>query len=140
MIKAIGGGGGRGSRVVTSLSDLETTYERCRTEALAAFGNGDVYVEEFIQRARHIEIQIMADRHGNVAHLGERECSVQRNFQKIIEVAPAPMLESGLRNHMIEAAVMLATDVGYTSAGTFEFLVEISGKSNSQPFASKHDV
>ena len=135
MIKAIGGGGGRGSRVVTSLSDLETTYERCRTEALAAFGNGDVYVEEFIQRARHIEIQIMADRHGNVAHLGERECSVQRNFQKIIEVAPAPMLESGLRNHMIEAAVMLATDVGYTSAGTFEFLVDISGKSNSQPFA-----
>ena len=86
MIKAIGGGGGRGSRVVTSLSDLETTYERCRTEALAAFGNGDVYVEEFIQRARHIEIQIMADRHGNVAHLGERECSVQRNFQKILRL------------------------------------------------------
>lgn len=133
MIKAIGGGGGRGSRRVTSADDVAATYERCRTEAEAAFGNGDVYVEEFIQRARHIEVQILGDQHGSIVHLAERECSIQRHFQKILEVAPAPNLETGLRDEIIAAAVKLASHVGYASAGTFEFLIDTSG--NGQPFA-----
>ena len=133
MIKAIGGGGGRGSRRVTSADEVAATYERCRTEAAAAFGNGDVYVEEFIQRARHIEVQILGDQHGGIAHLWERECSIQRHFQKILEVAPAPHLDAALRDEIIAAAVQLASHVGYSNAGTFEFLVDTAG--TGQPFA-----
>ena len=139
MIKAVGGGGGRGSRMVTSADDVAATFERCRAEALAGFGNGDLYVEEFIGQARHVEVQILGDSSGAVAHLGERECSVQRRFQKIIEVAPAPGLDDELRARIIDAAVRFAGSVGYSNAGTFEFLVDVSGgssgKSTGQPFA-----
>jgi len=135
MIKAVGGGGGRGSRVVEDADQLPSVYERCRTEAQAAFGNGDVYVEEFIRRARHVEVQILGDSRGAVVHLGERECSVQRYFQKILEVAPAPGLPDDLRSAVIEAAVQLAESVGYSNAGTFEFLVDASGNDSRHPFA-----
>ena len=135
MIKAIGGGGGRGSRVVESADEVAATFERCRTEAQAAFGNGEVYVEEFVQRARHIEVQILGDLHGTVAHLGERECSVQRYFQKIVELAPAPGLPDDLRTRIIDAAVRCADSVRYSNAGTFEFLVDVSGNNDRQPFA-----
>ena len=130
MIKAVAGGGGRGSRRVESAADVPSTYERCRAEALAAFGNGEVYVEEFIRRARHVEVQILGDATGAVAHLGERECSVQRHFQKIVEVAPAPGLADGLRGEIVDAAVRFAAGVGYGNAGTFEFLVDVSGGSS----------
>ena len=130
MIKAVAGGGGRGSRRVESAADVPATYERCRAEALAAFGNGEVYVEEFIRRARHVEVQILGDATGAVAHLGERECSVQRHFQKIVEVAPAPGLADGLRGEIVDAAVRFAAGVGYGNAGTFEFLVDVSGGSS----------
>src|SRR5215470_2965864 len=134
IIKALAGGGGRGTRTVMSADDVDSTYERCRSEAAAAFGCGDVYVEEFLPRARHIEVQILGDHTGAVTHLGERECSVQRRFQKIIEIAPAPALDDGLRRRIIEAAVRLARSIGYSNAGTFEFLVDVSGRSPSQPF------
>ena len=135
MIKAVGGGGGRGSRVVESPDEVAATFERCRTEAEAAFGIGDLYVEEFIPRTRHVEVQILGDIHGSIAHLGERECSVQRNFQKIIEVAPAPALEDDLRAHIIDAAVRLARSVTYSNAGTFEFLIDLSGSDKDRTFA-----
>ena len=128
MIKAVGGGGGRGSRMVQSADEVAETYERCRAEATAAFGNGELYVEEFIRRARHVEVQILGDLHGGVAHLGERECSVQRHFQKIVEVAPAPGLSDAVRDAIVESAVRFATSVGYSNAGTFEFLVDVSGE------------
>ncbi len=135
MIKAIAGGGGRGTRVVANADELKEIYELCRSEAKAAFGNGDVYVEEFIQRARHVEVQILGDLHGAVAHLGERECSIQRYFQKVIEVAPAPGLDADLRARIIDAAVRFAKSVDYSSAGTFEFLVDVSGGDGGHPFA-----
>ena len=135
MIKAVGGGGGRGSRAVENASDVAATFDRCRAEALAAFGNGDLFVEEFIGQARHVEVQILGDTSGGVTHLGERECSVQRYFQKIIEVAPAPGLPNDIRREIIGAAVRFAGEVGYSNAGTFEFLVDVSGNSGSMPFA-----
>jgi acetyl/propionyl-CoA carboxylase alpha subunit/acetyl-CoA carboxylase carboxyltransferase component len=134
VIKALAGGGGRGTRVVTPGDNVDATYERCRSEAEAAFGCGDVYVEEFLPRVRHIEVQILGDHTGAVTHLGERECSVQRRFQKIIEIAPAPALDDGLRRRIIEAALRLAESIGYSNAGTFEFLVDVSGRSPAQPF------
>ena len=133
MIKAAYSGGGRGSRMVDSAGDVAATYERCRSEAELAFGNGDVYVEEFIREARHVEVQILGDQAGNIVHLYERECSVQRRFQKIIEIAPAPALDAGLRDQILDASVRFAGQVGYTNAGTFEFLVDSS--SRDQPFA-----
>ncbi|MCY4094493.1 MAG: ATP-grasp domain-containing protein [Gammaproteobacteria bacterium] len=135
MIKALGGGGGRGSRMVADASEVDATYERCGSEALAAFGNGELYVEEFIQQARHVEVQILGDASGAITHLGERECSVQRHFQKIIEVAPAPALDSKVRAAILDAAVRLAKHIGYCNAGTFEFLVDVSGAAKAQPFA-----
>ena len=135
MIKAIAGGGGRGSRVVMAADEVAQTFERCQAEAELAFGNPDVYVEEFITRARHVEVQILGDLHGGVAHLGERECSIQRRFQKVIEIAPAPALDVDLRDTIIEAAVRCADSVGYSNAGTFEFLVDASGAATDQPFA-----
>ncbi|MYF30830.1 MAG: biotin/lipoyl-binding protein, partial [Gammaproteobacteria bacterium] len=115
--------------------EVAATYERCRAEALAAFGNGDLYVEEFIGRARHVEVQILGDAEGGIAHLGERECSVQRHFQKIVEVAPAPGLADDLRERIIDAAVRFAGRVGYRNAGTFEFLVDVSGEADNGSFA-----
>ncbi len=133
IIKAIAGGGGRGTSAVTDESELEATFDRCRREAKAAFGIEDVYVEKFVLRARHVEVQILGDLHGGIAHLHERECSIQRRNQKVVEIAPAPGLDPGLRDQMIDAAVRFAKQVGYTSLGTFEFLVNDS-KNPTQPF------
>ena len=133
MIKAVGGGGGRGSRAVTDASELEASYTRCQAEAEAAFGNGELYVEEFIRQARHVEVQVLGDGTGAVTHLHERECSVQRRFQKLIEVAPAPGLDDELRQGIVDAALRLAASVNYRNAGTFEFLVDVSG--SGEPFA-----
>ena len=135
MLKAVGGGGGRGSRMVESADEVAETYERCRAEAQASFGNGDLYVEEFMRRARHVEIQVLGDGSGAVAHLGERECSVQRRFQKIVEVAPAPGLAESVREAVIDAAVRFASSVSYLSAGTFEFLVDVSEDPSGGDFA-----
>ncbi|MCY4657429.1 MAG: carbamoyl-phosphate synthase large subunit, partial [Gammaproteobacteria bacterium] len=128
MIKAVGGGGGRGSRLVHSADEVENNFERCQAEAKAAFGNPDVYVEEFFDHARHIEVQILGDATGAVIHLHERECSVQRRFQKLIEVAPAPALSEEIRTAIIEASLRFAKRVNYCNAGTFEYLVDLSGQ------------
>src|SRR5262245_2150113 len=127
IIKALACGGGRGTRAVLSADELDAAFHRCRSEAGAAFGRAEVYVEEFIPRARHVEVQILGDREGGIAHLGERECSIQRRFQKTVEIAPAPALDDELRRHIIDAAVRFAKHVGYTNLGTFEFLVDVSG-------------
>ena len=134
IIKAVAGGGGRGTRVVEDAADLEATYQRCQSEARAAFGVEDVYVEELLSRARHVEVQILGDLDGNVAHLGERECSVQRRHQKVIEIAPAPCLHDELRAAIIAAAVRFAENQRYSNLGTFEFLVDMSGNSKDRPF------
>ncbi|MCH8219515.1 MAG: ATP-grasp domain-containing protein, partial [Planctomycetes bacterium] len=123
MIKAVAGGGGRGSRAVTDEADIERAYNRCKSEATSAFGNGELYVEELIEHARHIEVQILGDKNGEIVHLGERECSVQRRYQKIVEIAPAPNLSELLRADIIDAAQRLAKSVNYSNLGTFEFLV-----------------
>ena len=134
MIKAIAGGGGRGTRMVTNMGELASAYTRCRSEAKAAFGLADVYVEEFISRARHIEVQILGDESGSIIHLGERECSIQRRHQKVIEVAPAPNLDDDLRTEIIKAAVRFAEKESYSNLGTFEFLVDESERKDRQPF------
>ncbi|MEE2775307.1 MAG: biotin carboxylase N-terminal domain-containing protein, partial [Acidobacteriota bacterium] len=124
MIKAVAGGGGRGMRVVDDPATLDESWDRCGSEAQAAFGCGELYVEELIACARHIEVQIVGDATGAVVHLGERECSLQRRHQKIVEIAPAPNLAAELRARICAAAVELASRVGYESLGTFEFLVD----------------
>ena len=134
IIKALAGGGGRGTRAAMAADEIAGAFNRCQSEAKAAFGREDVYVEEFIPRARHIEVQILGDRTGAIAHLGERECSVQRRFQKIVEVAPAPGLDEDLRIRIVDAAVRFATNVRYSNLGTFEFLVDVSGRAGVQPF------
>ena len=130
IIKALAGGGGRGMRVVTEASDIAQAYERCQSEAASSFGNGDVYVEQYLPMARHIEVQVAGDGSGNVLHFGERDCSIQRQQQKILEIAPAPNLDSSLRQQIIQAACQMAEAVGYTSLGTFEFLVDASDSGN----------
>jgi acetyl/propionyl-CoA carboxylase alpha subunit len=134
IIKAVAGGGGRGTRVVLSAGELDASFERCRSEAGAGFGRAEVYVEELVPHARHVEVQVLGDRAGGIAHLGERECSVQRRLQKVVEIAPAPALDDGLRRDIIGAAVRLAKHVGYTNLGTFEFLVDVSGRPGASPF------
>ncbi|MCA8928284.1 MAG: ATP-grasp domain-containing protein [Alphaproteobacteria bacterium] len=134
IIKAVAGGGGRGTRAVLAAADIEEAFARCQSEAKAAFGNPDVYVEEFIPRARHVEVQILGDRTGQVAHLGERECSVQRRYQKVVEIAPAPALHEEVRQAVIAAAVRFARSVGYGNLGTFEFLVDTTGRPDAPPF------
>ena len=134
ILKALAGGGGRGSRVVLAADELEGAYARCRSEAQAAFGVPDVYVEAFLSRARHVEVQVLGDLAGEVTHLGERECSVQRRFQKVVEIAPAPGLDPDLRRQIIDAALRLARSVRYSSLGTFEFLVDASGEPDGTPF------
>lgn len=124
LIKAVAGGGGKGIRRVETVEDFEHQFVTARQEALQAFGNADVYMERIIFPAKHIEFQILADQHGNVVHLGERDCSLQRKNQKIIEEAPSPSLSSRLRKEMGEAAVRAAKAVGYQNAGTIEFLVD----------------
>ena len=122
MLKAIAGGGGRGTRAVTDLNEIERLFKRCQSEARRSFGNGDLYAEQLIKNARHIEVQIIGDNFGNVTHLWERECSIQRRYQKLIEIAPAPFITENLRNKIIKAAVKIADNVGYSNLGTFEFL------------------
>ena len=124
MIKALAGGGGRGSRAVHAAEEVADAFERCSSEATNSFGNGALYVEEFVATARHIEVQVIGDATGAVVHLGERECSAQRRFQKIIELAPAPALDDGVRQRIHDAAVALAASVGYQNLGTFEFLLD----------------
>ena len=124
VIKAIGGGGGRGMRAINESSEIEEAFERCTREAQAAFGNGALFVERFIPRARHIEVQIVGDQHGAVTHVGERECTIQRRYQKLIEIAPSPTLSDDLRERITTAAVELAEAGGYSNLGTFEFLVD----------------
>ncbi|MFF2503613.1 carboxyl transferase domain-containing protein [Streptomyces sp. NPDC058067] len=124
MVKAVAGGGGRGMRAVRDASDLPWAYERCRSEAERAFGNGDVYVEQLLPRAKHIEIQVVGDGTGQVTHLWDRECSVQRRNQKLIEVAPSPWLPAPARERLIEAALTMASATRYLGLGTFEFLVD----------------
>ncbi|MEO1020152.1 MAG: acetyl-CoA carboxylase biotin carboxylase subunit, partial [Pseudomonadota bacterium] len=124
MIKAAAGGGGKGMRVVHDDHALEEGLKRTQSEARSAFGDGRVFLEKFVTNPRHIEIQVLADQHGNVIHLGERECSVQRRHQKVIEEAPSPFLDAATRRSMGEQAVSLARRVGYVSAGTVEFVVD----------------
>jgi len=127
MIKASGGGGGRGIRICHDKSELLEEFPIARMEARAAFGNDEVYLEKFITAPRHIEFQILADRNGRVTHLGERECTIQRRFQKLIEEAPSPRLSPELRTVMGAAAIQAAQAVKYFNAGTVEFLVDKDG-------------
>jgi acetyl-CoA carboxylase biotin carboxylase subunit len=127
IIKAAAGGGGRGMRIVRSEEELETNLETAQTEALAAFKNGAVYIERYIERPRHIEIQVLADEHGNCIHLGERECTIQRRHQKLLEEAPSPAISAELRDQMGAVAVKACKEIGYSNAGTFEFLLDEDG-------------
>jgi acetyl-CoA carboxylase biotin carboxylase subunit len=127
IIKAAAGGGGRGMRIVREASELKGNLETAQAEALAAFKNGSVYIERYIERPRHIEIQVLADEHGNVIHLGERECSIQRRHQKLLEEAPSPVITPEQREAMGAVAVKACQEIGYSSAGTFEFLLDEDG-------------
>jgi acetyl-CoA carboxylase biotin carboxylase subunit len=127
IIKAAAGGGGRGMRIVRSEDELETNLETAQAEALAAFKNGSVYIERYIERPRHIEIQVLADEHGNCIHLGERECTIQRRHQKLLEEAPSPVITKEQREKMGAVAVNACKAIGYSSAGTFEFLLDEDG-------------
>jgi acetyl-CoA carboxylase biotin carboxylase subunit len=124
IVKASAGGGGRGMRIVRSEEELGAALETASNEAAAAFKNGDVYIERYIERPRHIEIQVMADEHGECVHLGERECTIQRRHQKLLEEAPSPVLSPTLREQMGAAAVTACKKLGYSNAGTFEFLLD----------------
>ncbi len=130
MLKAAAGGGGKGMREVFAESELDAAFAAAASEAERSFGSGEVYLEKLIERPRHIEIQLMADEHGNCVYLGERECSVQRRHQKVIEEAPSAVVSAELRRRMGEAAVRLALSCGYTNAGTVEFLVDGAGTTN----------
>ena len=124
ILKAAHGGGGRGMRVVRDEADFVAQYEQAKRESLSAFGSPDIFVEKFIQRARHIEVQLLGDQHGNLVHLFERDCSVQRRHQKVVEIAPAPNLDPKVRESLCESAIKIGQQVGYYAAGTVEFLVD----------------
>jgi acetyl-CoA carboxylase biotin carboxylase subunit len=128
LLKAVAGGGGKGMRRAESAFEVAKAFPQAASEALSAFGDGSVYVEKLIRRPRHVEIQVLADQHGNTIHLGERECSVQRRHQKLIEESPSPAVDMDLRLAMGEAAVQAARSVGYLSAGTVEFLLAPDGR------------
>jgi len=127
IIKATAGGGGKGMRIPTDAEQFTQLFNLAQNEALSAFGNGDVYVEKYLEHPRHVEIQVMGDTHGRVVHLGERDCSVQRRHQKLIEESPSPALTAELRERMGAAAVALAEAIGYVGAGTIEFLLDSDG-------------
>lgn len=127
MLKAASGGGGKGMRIVEDAQSLRRLFASAQAEAEASFGDRRLYLEKFIRSPRHIEVQILADEHGNVIHLGERECSLQRRHQKVLEEAPSPAVDAELRQRIGEAAVAGAKAVGYTNAGTFEFLLDADG-------------
>jgi acetyl/propionyl-CoA carboxylase alpha subunit len=135
MIKAVSGGGGRGMRAVRKSGEIAEAYARCRSEAKAAFGDDTVYVERLVEDARHIEVQIVGDRAGAVTHFGERECTIQRRNQKLIEIAPSPSLTPGLRARILDAALKLASAAKYDNLGTFEFLVDASDAEEGAFFA-----
>jgi acetyl-CoA carboxylase biotin carboxylase subunit len=124
LIKATAGGGGRGMRVAANELSLQAAFQQARAEAEAAFGNPEVYIEKYVENPRHVEVQIIADQHGNAVHLWERDCSTQRRHQKIIEESPSPFLRPEVRQAMCEAAVRLCKEAGYTNAGTVEFIVD----------------
>lgn len=127
LLKAAAGGGGKGMRIVNKMEELESAWNLARSEAQAAFGDPSMYVEKFITRPRHVEIQVVGDQHGNVSHLSERECSIQRRHQKLLEEAPSPALNQELREKMGETAVKLCKYVEYESAGTVEFILDEDG-------------
>jgi len=128
IVKASGGGGGRGMRIVRTEAELGPALETASTEAEAAFKNGDVYIEQFVENPRHIEIQVLADEHGECVYLGERECSIQRRHQKLLEEAPSSVLTPKLRKKMGEAAIAACKSINYSSAGTVEFLLDKNNK------------
>ena len=133
LLKAVAGGSGRGMRVVERPADLDCLFDEASAEALSAFSKGELLLEKYIQRPRHIEVQVFGDNHGNVVHFYERECSVQRRHQKLIEEAPAPNLHPGVRERMLGASLALAKGVGYSGSGTMEFLV-VDGTKEGSPF------
>ena len=127
MIKASAGGGGRGIRIVHDPERLINDYESAKAESKAAFGDDTIYMEKFIEKPRHVEIQILGDKHGNIVYLGERDCSIQRRNQKVLEEAPCPIMTEKLRKRMGETAVLAAKAVNYDNAGTIEFLLDKNG-------------
>ncbi|MCO5118144.1 MAG: carbamoyl-phosphate synthase large subunit [Burkholderiaceae bacterium] len=134
LIKAVAGGGGRGMRIVTKADEIATAWQRCRSEAEAAFGNPDVYVERFLPAARHLEVQILGDGTGECIHLGERECTLQRRHQKVVEIAPSPTLTASRRERLLGHALELARDACYRSLGTFEFLLDADAREGEELF------
>ncbi|HBG49534.1 MAG TPA: acetyl-CoA carboxylase biotin carboxylase subunit [Cyanobacteria bacterium UBA9971] len=124
IVKATAGGGGRGMRIVRHEGELEEMYNLAQSEASCAFGNGGVYIEKYLENPRHIEVQIIADQYGNVVHLGERDCSIQRRHQKLLEEAPSPVITPEIRENMGHAAINAAKGIGYEGAGTIEFLLD----------------
>jgi acetyl-CoA carboxylase biotin carboxylase subunit len=128
ILKAVAGGGGRGMRICRNAEELPSMYQQASTEAANAFGNGDMYMEKFIERPRHIEFQVLADEHGNVMSLGERECSIQRRHQKLIEEAPSLMVTPKLREELGKTIKKALENIGYWNAGTIEFLMDEDGK------------
>jgi len=128
MVKAAGGGGGRGLRVAKNQDELKNSFDTAKTESQASFGLSDVFLEKYLERPRHIEFQILADNYGNVVHLGERDCSIQRRHQKLIEISPSPVLDEGLREKMGAMAIKAAKAANYTNAGTVEFLLDENKK------------
>src|SRR5258708_745586 len=124
LIKASAGGGGRGMRVASNDLALKTAVQQARTEAEAAFGDGSVYLEKYIEHPRHVEVQVLADQHGNAVHLWERDCSMQRRHQKLVEESPSPLLAPEVRKELCDSAVRLMKTANYTNAGTVEFLVD----------------
>ena len=135
MLKAVAGGGGRGMRPVRRVEDIVEAFARCQSEAATAFGDGSLYAERLVESARHIEIQILGDSHGGLAQFGERECTIQRRNQKLIEIAPSAWLTSALRGKIVDSALKLAGAVSYDNLGTFEFLVDASNRSDDAWFA-----
>ena len=128
ILKASAGGGGRGMRVVRASEEIESAFAAASAEARAAFGDGTLYMEKYIERARHIEVQVFGDTHGTIVHLGERDCSVQRRHQKLIEEAPSPVVDGPLRKSLTAAALRLAKAASYVGAGTVEFIVDLDSK------------
>ena len=127
IIKAVAGGGGRGMRIAHNAVTFAKEFQSARLEAVKAFGNGELYIEKYLESPRHIEFQVLADMHGNMVHLGERDCSVQRRHQKVIEESPSPFLDKNLRNRMGKAALKATQAADYVNAGTIEFLVDAKG-------------